>query len=161
MRALLLTLALLPSAALADCGADTEIFSCQIGKKQLQICFDDRADVFAYTFGRKGKPDLSLWETTPDLDFQPWPGVGSAIWENVTFYNDGHSYEVWTSVQRDPEDQSGLSAGVTVRQGETTLTTLTCNPGSASQSLDVIYDVKVAYGQCWSFADQAWAWSCD
>lgn len=158
MRALLLTLVLLPSAAFADCAPGNEIFSCKIGKNILEIC--DTGAALAYSFGKPGNPDLTLTEPIETVDFTPWPGIGGAIWENVTFYNKGYSYEVWTSIQRDPQDTSGRSGGVTVMNGEKTQATLTCDQGTASQSLDVIYDLKQRAGQCWNFETKAWAQSC-
>lgn len=158
MRAALLLLAL-TAPAHAACPTGDEIFSCTIKGKPLQLCHD--AGALTYRFGPAEKPELTLSEPLETLAFTPWPGIGGDIWETVAFSNQGYSYEVWTSVTRDPEATGGLRGGVTVRQGETTIARLTCDPGTPSQSLDVIYDLKEAIGQCWDFASRTWQASCN
>lgn len=157
MRAALLLIALASPAAACPTGA--EVFSCTIKGKPLRLCHE--AGVLTYSFGPAGKPDLSLSQPLETLAFTPWPGIGSDIWETVAFPNQGYTYEVWTSVTRDPESTAGLRGGVTVLQGETTVAQLTCDPGTPSQSLDVIYDLKEAIGQCWDFDSRSWQTVCE
>ncbi len=159
MRALILALAFLPTAAFAECHPDTEVFSCRIGKKILEVCHWKGALV--YSFGPAGKPDLTIAEPLETVAYQPWPGVSNSIWDSVTFANEGYSYEVWTSIARDPEDTSGLQGGVNVLKGETQQAQLTCDDGTASQPLDVIYELKEAIGQCWDFDNHAWTTGCN
>jgi hypothetical protein len=147
----------LPVAATADCGT-TPVFTCQIGARTLELCH--WKSVLSYIYGPPGKPELTLAEPMETVDFTPWPGIGSAIWENVTFRNKGYTYEVWTSIQRDPEDTSGRSGGVTVMKGDETITALQCDPGTASQSLDMLYEIKQSIGQCWDFDAKAWSSTC-
>ncbi|NHB75248.1 hypothetical protein [Rhodobacter calidifons] len=106
------------------------------------------------------RPELTLSQPLETLAFTPWPGIGNDIWETVAFPNEGYSYEVWTSVTRDPEATGGLRGGVTVRQGEAIIARLTCDPDTPSQSLDVIYDLKESIGQCWDFTSRSWQTSC-
>jgi hypothetical protein len=115
MRALFLAL-FLPTAAMADCINQTEVFSCQIGSKTLDICHWKGALI--YSFGPANAPDLTIAEPLETIAFTPWPGVGSAIWENVAFHNQGYTYEVWTAVERNPEDTRPLQGGVNVLKGE-------------------------------------------
>ena len=160
MRISLLTLALfLPTTALADCPGGAEVFSCTIGKKTLEICH--RQNSLTYRFGPPGAPDLTLTEPLATVAFTPWPGVGSAIWESVAFPNQGYTYEVWTAVERDPEDTKGLQGGINVLKGEALQAQLTCDPGTASQSLDTIFGLKEAIGQCWDFDSRSWATTCN
>ncbi len=158
MRAALLLLALASPAA-AACPNDSEIFSCTIKGKPLQLCHWKGALI--YNFGPVDKPELSLSAPLQTVAFTPWPGIGGDIWETVTFPNQGYSYEVWTSVTRDPEATDGLRGGVIVLQGEATVAELTCDPGTPSQSLDVIYELKEAIGQCWDFDSRSWQTACD
>ncbi len=160
MRASLLILALfLPTAAFADCTGGTTVFSCTIGKKTLEICH--RQDALTYSFGPAGKPDLTLAQPLETADFTPWPGIGRTIWESLAFRNQGYTYEVWTAVERDPEDTTGLQGGINVLKGEDLQAQLTCDPGTASQSLDVVYGLKQAIGQCWDFDSRSWTTGCD
>ena len=146
---------LLPTGALADCPYEAEVFHCRIGKKTVEICHWRGALI--YSFESAGKTDLSIAQPLETIAYQPWPGVGSSIWESVTFHNEGYSYEVWTSVERDPDDTSGLQGGINVLKGEEVRAQLTCDPGTASQSLDVIYGLKESIGQCWDFESRSWS----
>lgn len=157
MRAALLLLALASPAA-AACPNDSEIFSCTIDGKPLQVCHWKGALI--YNFGPEDKPELSLSTPLETAAFTPWPGIGGAIWETVAFPNQGYTYEVWTSVERDPEATGGLEAGINVLQGEAMVAQLACDPGTPSQSLDVIYGLKEAIGQCWDFDTKAWTRNC-
>jgi hypothetical protein len=158
MRALILTL-FLPTAAMAECINDTEVFSCEIGEKTLLVCHWKGALI--YSFGTANAPDLTIAEPLETVDFTPWPGVGSAIWESVAFHNQNYTYEVWTAVERNPEDTAGVQGGVNVLKGEALQAQLTCNPGSPSQSLDVIYELKESIGQCWDFDQDRWTTLCN
>lgn len=160
MRISLLTLGLfLPTTALADCPGGAEVFSCTIGKKTLEICH--RQNTLTYSFGPPGAPDIALTQPLATVAFTPWPGVGSTIWESVAFPNQGYTYEVWTAVERDPEDTKGLQGGINVLKGEALQAQLTCDPGTASQSLDAIFGLKEAIGQCWDFDSRSWATTCN
>ncbi|MFN3577830.1 MAG: hypothetical protein ACK4TJ_12740 [Tabrizicola sp.] len=157
MRAALLLIAL-ASPAVA-CPTGTEIFSCTIRGKPLRLCHD--AGRMTYSFGPADKPELSLSQPLETLAFTPWPGIGSDIWETVAFPNRGYIYEVWTSVTRDPEATTGLRGGVTVVQGETTVARLTCDLDTPTHSLDVIYELKEAIGQCWDLNSSSWQTACN
>ena len=159
MRAALFLLALLPFPAAAACPNESEIFSCTIDGKLLQLCHWKGALI--YNFGPADRPELSIAAPLETVAFTPWPGIGRSIWEMVAFPNKGYIYEVWTSVERDPEATNGLQGGVTVLEGETTVARLTCDPATPSQSLDVIYDLKQSIGQCWDFENKSWQTTCD
>ena len=160
MRALCCLIAItLPSAALADCPGGAEIFSCDMAPKILRICHVE--DNLVYSFGPDGKPELSITAPLKTVEFTPWPGIGSSIWENVTFTNKGYSYLVWTSIMRSPDDPSGLMGGVEVTDTKGSAVGLDCDKDTASNSLDVIYELKVAAGQCWDFDAKAWSSTCD
>lgn len=159
MRATLLLLALAASPAQAACPNDSEIFSCTIDGKPLQLCHWRGALI--YNFGPVDKPELSIAQPLETIAFTPWPGIGGSIWETVAFPNQGYSYEVWTSVERDPEASSGLQGGVNVMQGESLVAELTCDPGTPSNPLDVIYGLKESIGQCWDFDSRSWTSACN
>lgn len=156
MRAVLL-LALLAAPAHAACQGD-EAFSCQIGAKTLDVCY--WKGMLTYRFGPDGKPEITLSERLETVAFTPWPGIGSSLWETVAFQNDGYTYEVWTSVERDPEASEPRSGGVRVMQGDTTVAELTCDRGTAT-SMDGLYDLKDGIGQCWDMETQSWTNVCD
>ena len=159
MRHVILALTFLAAPAQAACPNDSEIFSCTIKGKPLQICHWKGALI--YNFGPVERPELSLAEPLQTVVFTPWPGAGRYIWETVAFPNQGYTYDVWTSFERDPEVSTGLEGGVNVTEGEALVAQLTCDPGTVSNSLDVIYGLKESIGQCWDFDARAWTTICD
>lgn len=151
MRAALL-LVVLAAPAHAACQGD-EAFSCQIGAKTLEICY--WKGMLTYRFGPEGKPELMLNEPLETVAFTPWPGIGSSLWETVAFRNEGYIYEVWTSVERDPEATEPRAGGVRVMQGTDTVAELACDRGTATP-MDTLYDLKDGIGQCWDMEAQSW-----
>lgn len=157
MRRIALAFAVLASPAAADCAGGEQVFSCQIGVKYLEICHI--GGDLTYAFGPKGAPDLALSESLLTVNFTPWPGVGSAMWETLAFQNDGYSYEVWTSQERD--DVSPLEAGINVLKGDEMIANMRCVPSTPSQALAGVWDLKESVGLCWDFGNQAWQTTCD
>ena len=153
MRAFCLILAVLPLPALA-CPLGTVLLSCPIGKNQLQVCLTPQA--VTYSFGPAGAPDLSLTSPIRDAAYTPWPGIGSAIWDSLSFTNAGTTYEVWTSVERSPESTKGYQGGVNVLKGDTLLAQLLCKDGTVQTDLSPVFDAKESAGQCWNFGTLAW-----
>ncbi len=152
-----LILALLaPAAAGAACPGQV-LLSCPIGKKQLDLCLT--ATSLTYSFGPRGAPELALTTPIAQAAYQPWPGVGSAIWDAVTFTNNGTGYEVWTSIDRN-DPNATWQGGVNVLKGEALQAQLTCAPGSVSGDLTAIFAAKEAAGQCWSFDTLRWQTAC-
>ena len=151
MRAALL-LALLATPASATCQGD-EAFSCQIGKKTLEVCYWKGALIYSY--GREGKPELTIAEPLETAAYTPWPGIGRAIWDTVSFQNEGTTYEVWTSFDK-MDENAVLEGGVYVMEGETMLASPTCDRGSVAHGLDTISFMKAGIGQCWEPETQSW-----
>jgi hypothetical protein len=151
MRAALLFV-LLAAPAHAACQGD-EAFSCQIGAKTLEVCY--WKGMLTYAYGPEGKPELFLNEPLETVAYTPWPGIGPSMWETVAFQNDGYTYEVWTSVERDPEATSPRSGGVRVMQGDASVAELTCDRGTATP-MDGLNDLKAGIGQCWDMDSRAW-----
>ena len=158
MRAALLLLAL-ATPAQAACPNESEIFSCTIDGKPLQLCHWKGALI--YNYGPVEKPELSLSQPLQTIHFTPWPGVSGTIWESVIFPNQDYAYEVWTSIDRDPQATTGLQGGINVLQGDSLVAQLLCDRGTPSQSLDVIYGLKQSIGQCWDYDSQSWTNICD
>ena len=154
-----LAFAVLAAPAAADCLPEGGVFACQIGDKRLEICHE--TEIITYSFGPPGQPEMMITEPMESVDFLPWPGVSNSIWETVTFTNDGYGYEVWTAQERTAEEDSPLEAGVRVMQGDTLVAELTCDPGTPSNSLEMIWDLKEAVGMCWEFSSQSWKTACD
>lgn len=139
----------------AACQGD-EAFSCQIGTKTLEVCY--WKGMLTYAYGPEDDPEIFLNERLETVAFTPWPGIGSSLWETVAFENAGYTYEVWTSVERDPEATEPRAGGVRVLQGDQTVAELECDRGTAT-SMDGLYDLKDGIGQCWDMDAQAWG-SC-
>jgi hypothetical protein len=152
--ALLLALLATPTASpiWAACQGD-EAFSCQIGKKSLDLC-SWKGDLI-YRYGREGTPELTIAEPLETVAYTPWPGIGRAIWDSVAFQNEGVTYEVWSSFDR-MDEAAVLEGGVNVIKGDKTLASLTCDKGSVVRSLDTISELKAGIGQCWDFDSRTW-----
>ena len=153
MRKICLSLLLLaPIPAFADCRSTT-VLSCPIGKKQLEVCLDH--GTASYSFGPKSRPELALSQPLRDIGYQPWSGVGRAMWDAVTFRNDDTEYTVWTSFDR-LEPGAVWEGGVTVERGGQTLAELRCAKGSVAGDLYAVMEAKQAAGQCWDRDSFAW-----
>jgi hypothetical protein len=159
MRLSALLLALLATSAAAACPNQSEVFSCTINGKPVQLCHWKGALI--YNFGPEDQPELSLAEPLETVAYTPWPGIGMDIWESVAFPNAGYVYEVWSSVTRNPESTAPLEAGVNVLQGESLVAQLRCDPGTPSTPLSVISDLKASIGQCWDGGTQTWSTICN
>ena len=142
----------LPAPAAAACQGEN-LFQCQIGKKDLEVCRTGSA--VSYSFGPKGKAEMQIATALSELDYQPWPGIGRAMWEAVSFHNGGVSYEVWSSFDR-LDENAQLEGGVNVIKGGKTVASLTCNKGSVEAGLDLLYGAKEGIGQCWSRETHSW-----
>ena len=151
MRAALL-LILLAAPAHAACQGD-EAFSCQVGKKTLEICY--WKGMLTYRFGPEGKPELTLNEPLETVDFMPWPGIGRAIWDSVVSENKGIAYEVWSSFDK-LDENAVMEGGVNVMQGDETLATLSCDKGSVGRGLETLGELKAGIGQCFDHETQTW-----
>ena len=157
-------LCLCATAAHAECAADQQTFmSCQIagGAKVLDVCFD--ADMAQYRYGPAGKPELTLREPVATLTYTPWPGVGRAIWEEVTFANGGHTYTVHGGFDRPmgdekPEDMTNAHfGGVVVRKGDDILAELLCDPATVDFAWgEGLFDAKQDLGLVWDDRSQEW-----
>lgn len=149
----LLVLAVLPLPAMADCRQQT-FLSCPVGgNDRLEVCIDTGS--FSYAFGPTGAPELRLSVPMAIGPVTPWPGVGSAVWSAVSFTNGGYTYEVWSSVDRNP-DAANPQGGVNVLRGEAMLAQFTCLPGTVSAPAFVLEDAMAAAGYCWNFEVRAW-----
>lgn len=156
MRALALSALLLaPLPAVADCLPGGHVFSCRIGAKVLELC--QQGEALTYSFGPRGKPELVLAEPLRSVDYTPWPGVGSTIWQSVRFENLGYGYEVWAATDR---SGGGLEGGVNVMQNERLLAQQNCDRGTISGPLDILYSLKESVGLCWDHAAHRWSADC-
>lgn len=161
MRFLLL-LPVLASPAFAACPAGTETaFACSFssGRKAVDVCYGP--ETVSYAFGRPGRaPELTLSVPLAEVDYQPWPGIGRAIWETVTFRSGDVSYTVFGNIDRPVEagTEPEVTGGIEVRRGETVLATLSCDPGTVDFAYGGgLHDAKTALGQCWDPGAQRWS----
>ncbi|WP_428543604.1 hypothetical protein [Profundibacter sp.] len=157
----LLTIIATAPMAFAECATPQDTFlSCTFsnGRKAVDVCVE--GDMLTYSFGRTGKaPDLALLVPVVDADYTPWPGIGRAIWETVTFHNGKTSYVVAGVIDRkfSEEETADISGLINVVEGEETLATFDCDPGSVDFAYGgSIYDAKTAAGQCYNLEEQRW-----
>lgn len=160
---LALCLGTLGGTVQAACGPKEETFmSCRMADQTrvLAVCFD--AKVAQYTYGPPGQPELTLSEPVATLDYLPWPGVGSAIWEEVTFTNGPYSYIVSGGFERpfgdeDPPDVPPRFGGVVVQRDGVTLAELACDPATVDFAWgEGLWDAKENLGQSWNDVERRW-----
>ena len=155
----------LPQITFAECATPQDTFlSCTFsnGGKAVDVCVE--GDNMTYRFGPVGKaPDLALSVPVVDADYTPWPGIGRAIWETVTFQSGKTSYVVAGVIDRTFSDEENngaepaISGLINVVEGEETLATLDCDAGSVVFAYGgSIYDAKTAAGQCYNLDEQQW-----
>ncbi|MGB7240663.1 MAG: hypothetical protein WBC93_01075 [Sulfitobacter sp.] len=155
---------LLGTMAQADCTAGQEAFtSCQIEGRNTEVfvCFDDQ--VATYSYGPiGGTPDLFLSEPIERVDFEPWSGLGKAISESVTFYNDDYAYDVGGGFDRPFSDEEMALpirrfGWVEVTESGAIAAYLECIPETVSYGFGGgIHDIKVAAGQTWDSKSFTW-----
>lgn len=139
-------------------GAET-LVSCTLrkGTRQLETCLSGTQATYA--FGRHGAaPDLFLQRAVTEVEMQPWPGVGSAIWEAFVFENQGVTYRVHYGVERGGAAESPAYGGVTVEQDGKELASFDCDVGSVLTSGYPLplFEAKEAAGQVYSLETQSW-----
>lgn len=155
-------LASLGSAAIAECSSDQELyFSCSFseGDKAIHVC--ENPGSVTYQFGPIGEePELMLSETVQDVAYTPWSGIGSTIWEEVAFGNEGYRYVVYAALVRSfPQNETDditvtPTGGITVFNGETEIANLRCDEGSAEFPWGTgIYEAKTSLGLCFDVSD--------
>ncbi|WP_164661037.1 hypothetical protein [Tropicibacter sp. Alg240-R139] len=144
--------------ASAQCPEQSQtLVSCTLkgGAKKLTTCLDGTRASYAY--GSTGRaPELLLDHSVRDVGMRPWPGVGSTIWEEFTFYNKDVSYVIHYAVERTPE--GNVSGGITVMKGNQELAHLACDRGSiesAGYGLP-LFEAKERAGQIYSPETQSW-----
>lgn len=155
---------LLATEARADCSLSQIAFtSCQIEGRNTEVfvCHDDQ--VATYSYGPIGDPaELSLSETIENVDFEPWSGVGKAIHERITFYNDDFSYEVGGGFDRPFSEEEMLLnirrfGWVDVAENGESVNRLECIPETVTYGFGGgIYDAKEAAGLVWDDYSETW-----
>ncbi|MEJ6397781.1 hypothetical protein [Yoonia sp. 208BN28-4] len=132
---LFVTLLAVPAFAACDAGR-TVFMSCsfQNGGKTVEVCASK--STASYRFGpRGGQAELALSVPVSDVDYAPWPGVGSSIFEAVTFYNNTVAYEVYAGVDRNPSasgKQNVPFGGINIFENGAQIATLECDDGSVA-----------------------------
>ncbi|WP_320241635.1 hypothetical protein [Cognatiyoonia sp. IB215182] len=157
-------LCLSTGAAHAGCATGlTTFLTCEVGakRKALDVCYDDQ--IVTYSFGPVGAPELLLTETVANIDYTPWPGVGRAIWENVTFQNGDYGYTVFAGFERlfgemsDADLPDPHFGGVVVRRAGTTIAELECTAGTVEAPWDdALFRAKEATGQTYDHSRRIW-----
>lgn len=152
------------TSAIAACDADQQTFvSCQIEDRnaQLAVCFD--AETVTYSFGPAGNPELTLSEPVTTVAYTPWPGVGRAIWEEVTFQNGNYSYSAYGGFDRmfgdetEEDHPTPQFGGVVVRRDDAIVAELSCDPATVDFGWgEGLWDAKHAAGLTWDYGTHGW-----
>lgn len=156
--------AFLTNQAHAACPVGQEAFtSCQIEGRSTEVfvCHDDR--VATYGYGPIGQPaELSLLDTVENVDFEPWSGLGKAIYERITLYNGDYSYEVGGGFDRPFSEEEMLLdirrfGWIDVAQNGEVVSRLECIPETVTYGFGGgIYDAKVNAGLAWDEDSETW-----
>lgn len=136
--------------------------SCTVADgRALSVHYD--ACSARYSFGKIGKPELTLDRPLTDLGFKPWPGIGRDIWEAAIFLTDGHRYEVFAGFQRPLGDEVVEVApptfgGVVVSRGGEDIARFECRTGTVEWAYGWpgLLDAKAAAGGDWDPARKLW-----
>lgn len=141
---------IVPSAANADCPADTDsIVQCTIlGAKELSVCLSAE-DHLLYSFGPPGAPELEMERRFDEVEMRPWKGWGRDIRYSVDFHNAGYSYHVYWHYDR----QAQISdSGILVAQGEEIGAEFDahvfCQPDGGEFAFDLLEERMRAAGYC-------------
>ncbi|MEC9199445.1 MAG: hypothetical protein VX974_17720 [Pseudomonadota bacterium] len=127
---------------------ESVMFACTFngGKKAVEVCDTNYwadGDNAAYGFFETGGwIEKEIITDKASLNVTPWSGVGSSIWETVTFYSGDCGYEVWWSVER--SDDAPLHGGITVTQSGAALVELSCEESSVQQQLGLLIEAVEA-----------------
>lgn len=156
--------AFITTEAAAGCPQGQEAFtSCQIEGRNTEVfvCFDDQ--VATYSYGPiGGPPELFLSESIERVDFEPWSGLGRAISESVTFYNEEYGYDVGGGFDRPFTDEEASQplrrfGWVEVTESGQRAASLECIPDTVSYGFGGgIHDAKVAAGLSWDWDSKTW-----
>ena len=104
------------------------VFLCQAKKNQKTIALFKQGNTFIYQYGSDmGRPELQLVRSSSAVTKQPWNGVGSEMWQNITLNNKAYSYTVYSSYGRKVNGK--ISAGVSISKGSKHLTSVECHTG--------------------------------
>nr|WP_321508604.1 hypothetical protein [uncultured Celeribacter sp.] len=144
-------LSILATPALADCADNMHrVLSCDLGDKTLDLCLDPYSVNLLYRFGPPGAPELELIRPLSSATYVPWPGIGRAIWEQVTLTNYEASYEVFWMFDKIDRLEKG---GVIVTSGEELLAELHCT-SSPEQDFETLYQAYQVEGYCRGMSGQ-------
>ena len=153
----LICIAFLPTSSFGACASNlTTLLSCPIGAgaKTLDVCA--YAEHVVYRFVETGHAaDLELIRDTEVLEYTPWAGVGSSIFDSLTFTSAGYSYEVFASKDR-AADAPDVTGGVIVTQGAQPITDLHCDAGQTDANIDALLALREAAGLCYDYASFSW-----
>lgn len=162
---------LLPGIAAAEC-VGTSLVSCKVAgsQKRMELCLDGGS--LQYQFGAAGKVELTLTRDVEQVLYTPWPGIGRTMWEELSFENEGVTYQFSSYAEKlmeeGTEDDLALGTDLNVLRGETLLAQFSCDPAQVSD----LYPVGVVLherGYCigddgWrksAGADAAGNWRCN
>ena len=161
LKSILVALMVLPSASFAACVGSEALFSCTFkkGQKAVDLCVGD--GLVKYAYGPKGgQPELALSLSVTNVDYIPWSGIGRYIGETVIVPNNGYSYEISYSIDRNDPDRP-TEGGINVFQGADQIATLTCDTGSiAASDFYPLFQAREAEGLFYCLETGEWGARC-
>lgn len=102
------------------------VFMCTTTKNSKSISLYKQGDNFIYQFGLLGsKPEISIVAKDSEVIKEPWNGIGSLIWTNITLQNGEYSYTVRSAYTRNPEITTD-SFGVDIAKNDTFIASVQC-----------------------------------
>lgn len=124
------------------------------GQKVLDVCTD--GSYVLYRFGKTGQtPEIELLDAVRTVNYTPWAGVSSSIWESVSFNNGDYTYEAYSSTRRNT-DAPDVAGGVEVSQSGKNIASLQCDAGSVETNIDALFGLREDAGLCYDYPTFRW-----
>ena len=102
------------------------LFYCKTDNQKSISVFKQGANLI-YQYGMDlDKPELHLVHPEKSVEQQPWAGVGNSYWNYLTFKNQGYSYSIGSSHNRNEGKLE--SAGVSVSKDGKSVARIDCKP---------------------------------
>jgi hypothetical protein len=114
--------------SIADVAPIEVVFMCTTEKANKTLSLFKQGSYFIYQYGPStGKPEISVAAKESEVVKEPWNGMGSTIWSNITIKNGEYSYTVHSAYTRNTgNEESEDSFGVNISKGDAYISSVKC-----------------------------------
>ena len=146
--------------AIAEYTSEQLFLLCKISNQPKFLEVFASGGEIVYRYGKIGEPELELRRHADQVAYQPWSGMGSSIWEEVSFMNSGYEYLVSGSIDKNKAASNApdaVSGGVEVLKSGQSIAYLACDTNEIVFNGGMaIMDAKEALGMSWDPVEQMW-----